>query len=391
MGNVDSPPILVLGGSENALAIVRSFRKKNIPVSVSSGAGCPAFRSRWCRRQDLLLPGQPAKAHWEKLLLGPDDAGFRGSVLFPCSDEGVAFLADHRQDLERMYILDDFDPDIHRSMLDKQKTLELARSAGCPAPGFWKVNTLEDLEPVRSSAAFPAIIKPIHSHLFQHVLGYKLFVVNSDQELMDKATLALKHGLRIMVCELIPGLDSDVTSSYYTYIDRSGKGLFRFTKRVIRRYPSFGGLASLHTTQWLPETAEMGERFFRGIGFQGLGNVEFKRDPRDGLLKIIECNPRFTAAHELLVRCGMDTAYIIYCSLTNRPLPRVDSYVENLCLWYPGRDLKALIHMRQDGEITVTQWLRSLARRQVFPLFRVSDPWPSIRRALSEIREWSQS
>jgi predicted ATP-grasp superfamily ATP-dependent carboligase len=83
----------------------------------------------------------------------------------------------------------------------------------------------------------------------------------------------------------------------------------------------------------------------------------------------------------------MDTAHIIYCSLTHRPLPRVDSYVENLCLWYPGRDLKALIRMRQKGEITVPQWLRSLARRLVFPLFRVNDPWPSIHRALKEIRD----
>jgi predicted ATP-grasp superfamily ATP-dependent carboligase len=388
MGKVESPPILVLGGLDNALAIVRSFWKKNIPVSVSAGAQCPAFRSRFCNRRDVIPPGQTAIAHWENLLLGPDDTGFRGSVIFPCSDEGVAFLADHRQELERMYILDDFDPDVHRSMLDKQRTLELARSAGCPAPRFWEVNTLEDLEPARHAAAFPAIVKPIHSHLFQQVLGEKLFVVNSDKELVEKATIAMGHGLRIMVCELIPGLDSDVQSSYYTYIDRSGNALFRFTKRVIRRYPSFGGTACLHITQWLPETAEMGERFFRGIGFRGMGMIEFKRDPRDGLLKIIECNPRFSMAHELLVRCGMDSAYIIYCSLTNRPLPRVGSYEENLGLWYPVRDLKALIRMRQKGEITVAQWLRSVARRQVFPLFSLNDPQPSIGQALDNIREW---
>jgi D-aspartate ligase len=388
MGIVESPPVLLLGGLDNALAVVRSLGKKHIPVSVSSGAECPAFRSRLCKRRDVVPRGQTAKIHWQNLLLGSDDAGFRGSVIFPCSDEGVSFLADHRQELERKYILDDFDPDLHRSMLDKQRTLELARATGCPAPRFWEVNTLEDLEPARRAAAFPAIVKPIHSHLFQRILGEKLFVVHSEKQLVEKAAIALSHDLRIMVCELIPGLDSDVTSSYYTYIDRSGKGLFRFTKRVLRRHPSFGGLACLHITQWLPETAEMGERFFRGIGFRGLGNIEFKRDPRDGLLKIIECNPRFTAAHELMVRCGMDSAYIIYCSLTNRLLPRVDSYKENLGLWFPVRDLKALIRMRQMGEITLAQWLRSVARRHVFPRFSLDDPWPSIRQALVDIRDW---
>ena len=387
MGIGKSPPILVLGGLENALAIVRSFWKKNIPVSVSAGADCPALWSRFCKGRYLYPVEEEAESYWEELLLGGAHPELRGSVVFACSDRGVSFLAKHREKLDPAYILDDFDPALHLAMIDKQKTLELARSVGCPAPRFWKVNTIEDLEPVRHTAAFPAIVKPIHSHLFQHVLGEKLFVVNSDKELVEKTTIALGHGLRIMVCELIPGLDSDVQSSYYTYIDRSGNGLFQFTKRVIRRYPSFGGLASLHITQWLPETAEMGERFLRGIGFRGMANVEFKRDPRDGLLKIIECNPRFTAAHELMVRCGMDSAYIIYCSLTNRPLPCVDSYTENLGLWYPVRDLKTLIRMRQKGEITVAQWLRSVARRHVFPLFRLNDPWPSIGGALNGIRD----
>ena len=33
-----------------------------------------------------------------------------------------------------------------------------------------------------------------------------------------------------------------------------------------------------HETKWLPETAELGRRFFTGIGFRGMGNIEFKRD-----------------------------------------------------------------------------------------------------------------
>lgn len=386
MAHAVMPPVLLLGGLENTLSIVRSFRKRNIPVSVSAETGCPALRSRFCARRYVVPPGQTPEAYWGDLLLGGDGAGLRGSVIFACGDDGVAFLADHRSELERSYILDDFLPEVHRAMLDKQRTLELARSAGCPVPRFWKVDAPGDLEPVRRAVAYPAIVKPIHSHLFQRVLGKKLFVVNSDAELEEKASKAMSHGLGVMVCELIPGLDSEVQSSYYTYIDRSGRGLFRFTKRVIRRYPSFGGLSCLHTTEWLPETAEMGERFFRGIGFRGLGSIEFKRDPRDGLLKVIECNPRFIAPHELIVRCGIDSAYLIYCRLTDRPLPRVDSYRQDLSLWYPVRDFKTLVHMRRRGEITVARWLRSVARRHVFPYFKLSDPWPSLGQALDDVR-----
>ena len=43
-----------------------------------------------------------------------------------------------------------------------------------------------------------------------------------------------------------------------------------------------------------------------------MGNVEFKRDTRDGRLKLIECNHRFTAANELVRRAGIDLARIAY-------------------------------------------------------------------------------
>jgi predicted ATP-grasp superfamily ATP-dependent carboligase len=376
------PPVLLLGGLENALAVVRSLGKKKIPVIVSAKERCPALLSRFCKHRLIIPADQKAETFWENLLLRRN-RDLREAVLFPCNDEAVAFLATHREELEQAYILDDFSPAIHQAMLDKQKTLELARSVGCPIPRFWKVEAAEDVELVRKDVLFPVLVKPIHSHQFQQVLGKKFFVVNSERELKERTSLALQHNLRIMVCELIPGLDSVVQSSYYTYIDREGKALFRFTKRVIRRYPLFGGPASSHLTQWLPETAEMGERFFRGIGFRGLGNVEFKRDPRDGLLKIIECNPRFTAAHELLVRCGMDSAYIIYCKLTNHPLPPVDSYQEDIGLWYLLRDLKALRQLGRQGDLSIGDWLRSVARRQAFPYFRLGDPYPFLGVALA--------
>lgn len=47
-------------------------------------------------------------------------------------------------------------------------------------------------------------------------------------------------------------------------------------------------------------------RFLLDVGLCGLGNVEVKRDVRDGKLKIIECGARFTAAIILLAESGYD-------------------------------------------------------------------------------------
>ncbi len=381
----ESPPVLLLGGTQNSLAIVRSLGRKNIPVRVAAREHRPALRSRFCKGRYAIPLTESAESFWGDLLLGGSRSDLRGSVIFACDDFAVTFLAEHRARLEQQYILDDCIPAIQLAMLDKQKTLELARSAGCAVPQFWKVDTVEDLQPIHRAVNFPIMIKPINSHVFESVLGRKFFIAHSHEELDEQVRQVLDRQLRIMVCEIIPGPDNVGQSSYYTYIDPQGEQLFRFTKRVLRRTPEFGGRAVLHMTQWLSETAEAGERFFRGIGFRGLGHIEFKRDFRDGQLKVIECNPRFTEAQELLLSCGLDTAYLVYRQLTGRPLPPTKSYRENLFLWYPVRDL--IDQLKGRHGLSAGRWLRSVFHwNTVFPYFKPDDPWPSFGLALDELQ-----
>ncbi len=119
--------------------------------------------------------------------------------------------------------------------------------------------------------------------------------------------------------------------------------------------------------------------------FRGLGNIEFKRDPRDGELKVIESNVRFTQAHELLVRAGMDSAMIIYNHVTGLPQPDVSSYAQNVKLLFIRDDIHAFRQLHARGELGWFQWLRSLAHRQTFPYFSLSDPWPAVRNFLSRV------
>lgn len=383
---LENPPVLILGGFENSLSVVRSLSRKNIPVCVSALKHCPALKSRFCKGRFIVPRIESAGSFWGDLLLGGSRPDLHGNVILACDDFAVEFLANHRGELEQRYILDDSIPAQQLDMLDKQKTLELARSAGCAVPQFWKVDTLQDLGPIHSSINFPVMIKPIHSHSFQTALGKKFFIVHSHQELDDRIKEVLGRWLKIMVCEIIPGPDSEVQSSYYTYIDQEGQQLFRFTKRVIRRTPSFGGRSVLHMTQWLPETAEAGERFFRGIAYRGMGQIEFKRDLRDGQLKVIECNPRFTTAQELLLRSGIDAAFLIYCRLTGRPTEPSTSYAENLFLWYPVADF---VHqLKGQNELSLSEWARSVSHwNTVFPHFKLEDPWPSFALALHQFRD----
>jgi predicted ATP-grasp superfamily ATP-dependent carboligase len=232
---------------------------------------------------------------------------------------------------------------------------------------------------LRHELSFPVAVKPIQSHRFTKVFGRKLFVVDSSfEELEAILRRCRERKLDVFLVEMIPGPDS-LLSSYYTYRDQAGRCLFEFTKSVIRRWPVNRGNACFHKTGWLPETAAAGARFFESTGLMGLGNIEFKRDPRDGKLKIIEVNARFTAAQELLRRAGYPIDLVIYCHLTGQPLPALVASRRTLYFWYPLRDLLGFLELRRRGELSTWGWLRSIATTaHVFPLASLSDPLPML-------------
>jgi len=373
-------PVLLLGGQENALSLVRSLGGRGVPVRVAASPSCVALKSRFCAGAYPTPAGCDRKEHWGELLLGGSRPELRGSAVFPCCDDSIEFVVDHRSELERHYLLDDHVPGMALAMLDKRRTLDLARAAGCPVPGHWEVKTIEDIERIEGEVMFPVLIKPILSHVFQRHYGHKkMLLVHDFPELVASAREAIGRGLEIMVCEMIPGPD-DLLQSYYSYIDAEKNSLFHFTKRIIRRSPVNFGRATYHITEWIPEVAEMGQRFFREIDFRGLGNVEFKRDPRDGQLKVMECNARFTAAQELLTACGMDIGWIIYNHVTGGEVPRIESYREHLRLWHPSEDLDSFRELHSSGMLSLPGWLRSIAHRQVFPYFRATDPLPALTK-----------
>lgn len=385
---VDSkkPPVLIIGGQENALCVARSLGEKGITVRITASENCFAYKSRYCKQSYPVPEKKDDHDYWFELLLTGKHPELHGSVVMVGSDLAIEFIAHNKEALSDLYIMDEFNPDIHLAMLDKQKTLKLGKKNGCPTPNFWNIDTIADVELILDDVIYPVMIKPIHSHLFQqHYKWKKYLTANNANELLDGVNQVLDKGLELMVTEMIPGPD-DLQSSYHTYIDEQGNHLFHYTHKIIRRYPKNSGSGCLHVTEWLPDTAEMGQRFFNGIDFRGMGHIEFKYDERDSKLKIIECNPRFSAAQAITIKSGLDMPYIIYCHITGNTIPVDRTFKHNVKRWMPLIDLAALRELQKLKEITFFGWIKSIVGPSlVFPYFRLSDPWPFLTRFYSDV------
>lgn len=370
------PPAILLGGSCNALSVARSLGRSGVRVYALNTPDAYVRFSRYCRPIKLAAGGDDIRA-WGEYLLGPESASFHGAVLLACSDAELEFVAHNRDALGGKYRLDLASAEAHLCVLNKLSTYRKAEAAQLALPRYWAPRTREEVEQLRETLPFPLVVKPLYSHAYRKQFTQKLVIAHDFETVQKAVGTARMAGLDVMLVEMIPGPDSRLCS-YYTYLDEAGIPLFHFTKRIVRRSPPVFGGGSYHITDWIPEVQELGLRFFRAVGLRGLGNVEFKLDERDGRLKLIECNARFTEANCLVMASGLDLPLLVYNRLIGRPLPSLTTYRKGVRLWYPFEDYRAFRQLRRQGQLSWGQWLSDLAHRKTLPYFRWSDPWPSL-------------
>lgn len=386
------PPVILLGGSANALSIARRLSRIQVPVFSINKADAPICYSR-CATSIRMPEGPHYAQHWTDYLLGPASDGLSGAVLLAASDVGLRIVAQHRETLRRKFRLDASEPVAQLTMLDKAATYQAASEAGVPTPRFWIVRDRHELEAVQAELVYPLLVKPRLSFQFTERFPGKFFLARDFAELTAYRQAAELAGIDTILVEQIPGPDTQLCS-YYTYLDEELRPQFDLTKRVLRRNPPNMGLGCYHVTDWTPEVRDWGLQLLRSVGLQGLANVEFKWDRRDQTWKLIECNARFTEANPLLVYSGYDLAEFVYNRIVGHPTPTWTAYRQGIRVWYPVEDTYACWLLWRTGQLGFLEWLSSLLHRKHLPLFSWNDPLPSLHglahRSRNAVRLWQR-
>jgi len=118
----------------------------------------------------------------------------------------------------------------------------------------------------------------------------------------------------------------------------------------------------------------LGLGFLRGIGYRGFASLEFKRDDRDGVLKLIEVNPEPQTG--LPRDCGVDFPMIEYLDLGGRgPRPQ-HAFAVGVRWWNAPEDLKSLLAQHGVGARALCTWAGSGITARSFATFSLEDPMP---------------
>jgi len=371
------PPAVLIGGESIALSVARSLAEAGADVYALGHDNDPIRYSRRCTA--VVNVGSGAISQ-ERSLDWLRRRGPGAAVVLPCSDDGLELIARNRPELEALgYRPVESDNRVVLDMLDKTRTHELADELGFDRPQTVTLECLADVEEAVDRLAFPCALKPVRSHVFARHFGLtqKVLVAKTRADLRAAAEQTLALGIEMLVTEIVPGPE-DAYHTYYSHLDEHGRPLFEFTKRKLRQWPVGFRLPCYHVSDWAPEVARVGLGFMRGVGVRGTASVEFKRDERDGRLKLIELNHRVTRSTELLRRCGVDQALVAYERATGSEPRPGSSYRTGVRMWHPVEDVRAFAVQRRRGTLTVLEWLRSLAHRQHFLVYRWDDPAPSL-------------
>src|SRR5256886_7733550 len=154
-----------------------------------------------------------------------------------------------------------------------------------------------------------------------------------------------------------------------------------FTGRKLRQHPAQGGATSLGVCADNAEVARFTIAFMWALRYQGVLDIGFRYDARDGLYKLLDPNPRIGATFRLFVdEQGMDVARFLYVDLTGQPGWLAPMRAGRKWI-VEDADLDSSLVRARDGRLTLRGWIGSLrgveegawfARDDLRPLWRMA-------------------
>jgi predicted ATP-grasp superfamily ATP-dependent carboligase len=193
---------------------------------------------------------------------------------------------------------------------DKRLTHQLADSLGIEAP---RTSFPSEHDDPAEGVEFPAILKPAVKPDVNRLTTAKAWRVESADELRARyaEACALMGSDALLVQELVPGGGEAQFS--YAALCSAGRPLATLTARRTRQYPPDFGRASTYVESVdRPEIIEPSERLLAALGWDGLVELEYKRDARSGRFKLLDINPRVWGWHTLCARAGVDFPVLAY-------------------------------------------------------------------------------
>lgn len=379
-----STPVLVLNCGIAALAIMRTLGKLGVPVYGADRQWTPALTSKYCKKRFFKIYNHEAADDYLCFVIEIGIIIGHKCILIPTSDALSEFVADYGEQLSEYFLFPKNDPELISGLSSKESMYELVTRHDIPTANTIFPKCESDI--VESELKFPIMLKGIRGDRLQAKTGTKMLIVNTYEELIKQfRILDDPEEPNLMLQEYIPGGDDEVYI-FNGYFNDKSQCLSAFTGHKIRQYPIHTGCASLGECRWNQDVADLTIASMQAFGYKGILDIGYRLDPRDGLYKVLDINPRVGQAFRLFTaENDMDVVRSLYFDLTDQPAPDVKPREGRRWL-IEDFDLIATAYYIQEGSLSFGVWIRSFKGLQETAWFSWRDPVPFVMMLASFVK-----
>jgi len=381
--NQRHPAVVLQVSWANGLDIIRDLAAADVPLlALDANPRALGLHSRLAAGMVCPDPSEDEEAFIVFLeQLGPRLP--RRAVLFPTHDQYIWPISRHAKRLEPWYLIPFSRWATMQRLHDKREQLETAQRVGVDIPKTVFVDNDDDLARGADEIGFPAIFKPVESLAFKTRFRRHVLEIASRDELLRVYDKVRDCGT-LMLQDIVPGGDEELYS-LGSYLDAQSRPLAQFTGHKLRQHPPRFGHVSMAVSLWVPELAEAGLRLLHELGYHGVSQVEFKRDPRDGRYRLMEVNARHWMWHSLATACGVNLSLAAYRDAVG------DHYVarrqtDGLKWVVSLTDARDAFSRWRKGDEKLVPWLKSYRGVKVDGLYSLKDPMPGALLTARQLR-----
>jgi D-aspartate ligase len=179
----------------------------------------------------------------------------------------------------------------------------------------------------------------------------------------------------LMIQEMIPSATSE-DWFVHGYCDHQSNPAAVFTGIKLRSYPAFAGPTTLARSMRNDALQAQASELLKAIGYQGIMDLDYRLDHRDGRYHLLDFNPRVGAQFRLFKDSdGTDVVRALHLDLTGRTTP-VGPQIEGRTFLAEIQDLLTSGAYWRSGALTVREWWRSLRKIDEPAWYTVDDPLP---------------
>lgn len=365
---------VITRGDFQALGVLRTLARKEIPVIILDSDHCISRYSKFKKRFFKSPHPSETESYLNFLLDLAKRHEIHGWVIFPNCDDAVHVLSRHKKTLEQFYRIPTSSWEVIQNVYIKSKTYQVAEKHNIPIPKTYYPKNREEL--MQLELQFPVVIKPSIRPHFYNKAKIKAVRIDNRKELIEtyQWVCAIIDPSEVLVQDFIPGGPNNLYS--FCPFFKNGKSVTSITARRLRQHPMDFGKASTFTELVdIPELQDTSEKFLNLIGYYGIAEVEFMKDPRDGKYKLLEVNPRIWGWHTLAVAAGVDLPYLLYLDMIGEKI--TIQLPSNHTKWVRlATDIPTVFTEIMRGNMKIADYIVSMKGKKEFAVFSLDDPLP---------------